>query len=41
MQFAPSLILERFGAGHVVAFGALAALLLPACFAWLAGAARS
>lgn len=39
--FVLSLILERFGAWHVVAFCALAALLSLACFAWLARAARS
>lgn len=38
--FVLSLILERFGAWHVVAFCALAALLSLACFAWLARAAR-
>lgn len=39
--FVLSLILERFGAWHVVAFCALAALLSLACFAWLARAVRS
>ncbi|MGE0421620.1 MAG: MFS transporter [Reyranellaceae bacterium] len=37
--FVLSLILERFGAWHVVGFCALAALLSVVCFAWLARAA--